>query len=312
MGIVVVGSIALDVLSTPKVKRKQVLGGSAIYASLSLSNFAPVKLVGIIGEDYPNEALELLRSRGIDLAGIEKMAGRTFAWEGEYGEDLAEAKTIDTQLNVFGTFSPKLPEEYRREEAVFLGNISPDLQADVLSQMENPTLAAADTMNLWINTQANALKALLPKIHVFFVNEAEAKALTGERKVLRAAHRLGERGPRLVVIKSGEHGAMAYDSRRGQSYWAPAFPAFEVVDPTGAGDSFAGGFLGILLQSGDPYEPLAVKKALAAGNVMSSFALSALSIDGLAAIGASEVQQRLQVLSEMMAHAPDAFAARLA
>ncbi|MBI2070125.1 MAG: sugar kinase [Elusimicrobia bacterium] len=299
MGIVVVGSVALDVISTPKINRRRVLGGSAVYSALSLSTFTNARLVGVVGEDFPADAVSLLEGRGVDLGGLERKAGLTFSWEGEYTHDLSEAKTLSTNLNVFAEFSPKLPQGFLEEDVVFLGNIDPDLQADVLTQMKSPRLVAADTIDHWLSLKPEALRKLLAKVHVFFLNEKEAKRFSGESKVLRAARAISAWGPRLVVIKSGEHGAMAYDSRTGQCFWSPAFPAYEVVDPTGAGDSFAGGFLGTMAAEPEPFRPALIKKALSVGNVMSSFAISALSVEGLLAASREEIERRLDTLMSM-------------
>lgn len=300
MGIVVVGSIAIDTISTPKVKKQKVWGGSAIYAAVSLSAFVPVRLLGVIGEDYPQEALRMLESRGIDIAGVERKPGRTFAWEGEYGDDLHEATTLATDLNTFADYSPQVPSAYLKEEYLFLGNIDPDLQRNVLGQMHTPKVVATDTMNHWLNLKSEALIRLLPDIDIFFINEQEAKTLSGETKVVRAAHGLAKLGPRLVVIKSGEHGAMAYDGKLKRYYWSPAFPTVEVIDPTGAGDSFAGGFLGSLASQNDPFSNEAVGRALAFGNVMASFAISTLGVEGLAQIEKEKIFNRVNALAYMV------------
>jgi len=299
MGVVIVGSIALDVISTPSVKNRRVLGGSALYAALGLVRFAKARVVGVIGEDFPETAIRKLVSKGIDVKGIERKPGRTFCWEGRYCRNLSEVKTLATRLNVFADFSPRLPHEYRGEEAVFLGNIHPELQKDVLSQMIHPRIVAADTIACWIEGKRRILRDLLKKVHIFFVNESEAKCLSGQSKVIRAAQAISEFGPRLVVVKNGEHGTMAYDGRKKACFWVPAFPTCEIVDPTGAGDTFAGGFLGAMAREKNPFEPLSVKKALLAGSVMSSFAISALSIEGLLNATPQELKRRFQILLAM-------------
>lgn len=301
MGIVIVGSIAIDTISTPKHKKQKVLGGSAVYSAIAASHFAPARLLGVIGHDYPDEALALLQRRGVDLEGVEKAEGLTFTWEGEYNEDLREPRTISVQLNAFADYNPRVPASYAGEEILFLGNIDPDLQLTVFSKMQGPRIVAADTMNHWLDLKIDGLKKLLPKLGIFFINETEAKKLTGERKVIHAALKIGRQGPRLTVIKCGEHGALAWDSQREKCFWEPAYPTFEVVDPTGAGDSFAGGFLGSLASESDPFAPGAVKRALGLGNVLASFAISSLGPNGLLELTKERLTRRLENLAAMSA-----------
>ncbi|MEK7287894.1 MAG: PfkB family carbohydrate kinase [Elusimicrobiota bacterium] len=301
MGIVVVGSIALDTVSTPRHKKQKVLGGSAVYSAIAASHFVNTRLLGIIGEDYPEEALSMLECRGIDLEGVERSAGRTFAWEGEYGDDLREPRTLSVELNAFAGYSPKIPAAYALEEILFLGNIDPDLQSSVFQKMRSPRIVAADTMGHWLDLKLESLKNLLPSLNVFFINESEAKKLAGEGKVVRAAFKIGRQGPHLVVIKCGEYGALAWDSRRERFFWEPAYPTFEVIDPTGAGDSFAGGFLGSLSAESDPYCAEAIKRALAVGNVLASFAISSLGPDGVLGITREGLAGRLANLAAMSA-----------
>ncbi|MEK6543522.1 MAG: PfkB family carbohydrate kinase [Elusimicrobiota bacterium] len=299
MSIVVVGSVALDTVKTPKGVKRGVLGGSAVYASLALSAFIKPKLVGVVGKDFPAAYLKLLRQQGIDVEGLEHLEGKTFAWEGEYDENLSKASTRSTCLNVFGDFAPKIPASYVREKNLFLGNIDPDLQKKVLEQMKAPQLVATDTIDLWITHKAKSLKELLSQIDIFFINNEEAYKLADEKKVIAACRRIAAWGPRLVVVKSGEHGAVAYDGEAKKYYMAPAYPDCEVVDPTGAGDSFAGGFLGSITQEDDPYDPDAIKKALFMGNVLASYTISRFSVEALVGLKQEDLEHRWRILIGM-------------
>ncbi|MFC1521096.1 PfkB family carbohydrate kinase [Elusimicrobiota bacterium] len=299
MGIVVVGSIALDTISTPKIKRNNVLGGSAVYASLALAPFIKPRMLGVVGEDFPKDYINRLHDRGIDTEGVQIMKGKTFAWEGSYGDDLSEACTRSTCLNVFETFDPSVPDSYADEKFLFLGNIDPVLQLRVLKKMKKPKIVATDTIDLWLDTKLDVLKELLHHIDIFFINEKESKKLSGEKKVLTASRKISGWGPRIVVVKSGEHGAQAFHREANRFYMAPAYPGCEVVDPTGAGDSFAGGFLGSLVNEKDPFRDTAIKKALYAGNVLSSYAISTFSVDYLLNLAKEEVESRLKMLTDM-------------
>lgn len=299
MGIVVVGSVALDTISAPAGRRERILGGSAVYSSLALAPFLRPRLVGVVGRDFPTEHRHLLEGNGVDLEGLEELEGDTFTWEGNYDENLAKAHTRATCLNVFGSFSPKLPPSYLNEEFLFLGNIDPDLQKKVLNQMRKPRLVATDTIELWIDYKHAQLKELLAGVQVFFINNEEAYKLTGEKKVILACRRIASWGPRLVVVKSGEHGAIAYDGAVDRYYMAPAYPDCPVVDPTGAGDSFAGGFLGSLLLDGDYYNADSVKRALAMGNVLASYTISQFSVEALLSLTKSTLAERMTKLLDM-------------
>lgn len=268
-GILVVGSVALDSVKTPLGESREALGGSAVYFSLAARLFSKVQLLGVVGTDFPDEHRRMLREREIDLSGLQAVPGKTFRWAGKYTGNLNSAKTLDTQLNVFEKFKPSLTPAQKAAPVVFLANIDPELQFDVLAQMQSPRLVACDTMNYWISSKKPALKELLSRVDIFFVNEDEAKKLTGESNNCRAARRLAEWGPSVVVVKKGEHGALAVAG--GKVHAFPAFPVEDVKDPTGAGDSFAGGFLGYLASAGGSTEVGHVKRAMVYGSVTASF-----------------------------------------
>lgn len=278
MSLIVIGSVALDSVETPFGRRDDVLGGSASFFSTVASFFTPVRLVAVVGEDFPEDHVTFLRQRGIDLAGLTRIpGGRTFRWRGRYGENLNEAHTLETQLNVLEHFDPVLPASYRAAEYVFLANIDPDLQSRVLDQVDKPKFVAADTMNFWIQGKLPALKRLLERLDCLVLNDSEAKQLTGETNISRAARAIRAMGPKQVVIKRGEYGALVFGE---EIFAVPAFPLEEVRDPTGAGDSFAGGFMGHLAATGrNDHE--AVRSAVVMGSVAASFAVEEFSLDGL-------------------------------
>jgi sugar/nucleoside kinase (ribokinase family) len=268
MGILVVGSVALDSVKTPSGMRDDVLGGAATYFSIAASYFAPVSMVAVVGEDFPEEHVSLLHRKGIDTAGLQRVAGKTFRWKGVYHDDINTRTTLDTQLNVFADFSPRLLSSHCSEEYVFLGNINPDLQLSVLEQVRNPKLVACDTMNYWIENAREALLKTLLKTNLLIINDSEARELAGELNIIRAANIILTMGPKVLVIKRGEHGALMFN---GKSFFSvPAFPVEEVMDPTGAGDSFAGGLMGYLAASGAT-DDAALRKAIVFGSVMASF-----------------------------------------
>jgi sugar/nucleoside kinase (ribokinase family) len=260
VSVVVVGSVALDSVKTPFGERTEALGGSAVYFSYSASFFSKVKLVGVVGQDFPSKNLELLRRRKIDLEGLQVSTGDTFRWSGFYEYDLNEAKTLDTRLNVFEKFSPNLPESYRSADCVFLANIDPDLQMRVLRQVRRPKLIAADTMNLWISTKKESLKALCREIDILILNDGEARQLSGKASLIQAGRLIQSWGPKFVVVKKGEHGVLLFSKKN--VFSAPAYPLEEVFDPTGAGDTFAGGFVGYLNKQGNRLdEALFIKRS---------------------------------------------------
>lgn len=294
MGIVVVGSVALDSVKTPFGERANALGGSAVYFSYSARFFTDVKLVGVVGRDFPRAHLELLRRRKIDLTGLQTVDGDTFRWSGYYENDLNEAKTLDTRLNVFERFSPDLPEGHRAADAVFLANIDPDLQLRVLRQVRRPKIVAADTMNLWIATKPDRLKALCKEIDILILNDGEARQFSGKASLIQAGRTIRSWGPRFVVVKKGEHGSLLF-SKRGV-FAAPAFPLEEVFDPTGAGDTFAGGFLGYLNRRGNRLDEASLHEALFYGTVMASFTVEKFSLDRLKTVTPAQIRARLAAL----------------
>jgi sugar/nucleoside kinase (ribokinase family) len=289
MSLIVVGSVALDSVETPFGKRDDVLGGSATFFATAASFFAAPKIVAVVGEDFPAAHLDALRARGVDLEGLTREPGKTFRWRGRYTFQLNEAQTLDTQLNVFQKFAPRLPESYRSAEYVFLGNIHPELQAQVLEQVRSPKLVAADTMNFWINGERAALERTLKRVHLLFVNDAEARQLSGEHNIVRAARAILAMGPDRLVIKRGEYGALLFD--REHVFACPAFPLAEVFDPTGAGDSFAGGFMGHLARV-RTVDQRSLRQAMVLGSVMASFAVEKFSLDRLLELNRQDVDAR--------------------
>ncbi|HEY8279893.1 MAG TPA: PfkB family carbohydrate kinase [Bdellovibrionota bacterium] len=296
--ILAVGSLAFDSVSTPAGKAEKVLGGSLNFFSLSASFFNPLQLVGVVGEDFPNDHLKMLGTRGIDTEGVSVMAGKTFHWTGEYHEDMNEAITLSTQLNVFEHFNPKLPENYRDAEYVFLGNIAPELQMSVLEQVRKPKLIALDSMNFWITGRKDALVKVLPRIDLLTINEGEAKLLSGESNVVTAAEKILTMGPKCVVVKRGEYGAFLF--YQGDIFSAPAVPIRRVVDPTGAGDTFAGGMIGYLASHGVGLDRGALRKAVLTGSVMASFTVEDFSFKRLLKLDRKEIDGRLEQLMATM------------
>ncbi|HAM35133.1 MAG TPA: sugar kinase [Elusimicrobia bacterium] len=267
--IVVVGSVALDSVRTLWGESKEALGGSAVYFSLAARHFARVSVVGVIGKDFPKEHRHMLAEKGIDLGGLKELPGKTFRWVGKFGKDLSDAKTLATHLNVFAKFRPRLTSAQKKSRVVFLANIDPDLQSQVLNQMSGPALVACDTMNYWITSKPEALRRLLSRVNIFFVNEEEAKILSRQPTALAAARVISHWGPKVVVVKKGEHGAlMKVDN---QFYAFPAYPVESVKDPTGAGDTFAGGFMGYLTAAGDYGDVVHLKRAMLYGTALASF-----------------------------------------
>ncbi len=293
MSLLVVGSVAYDSVRTLEGSRERALGGSAVYFSLAASYFTDVSLVGVVGDDFDESHVELLRSRGVDVSGLERVEGRTFHWSGVYSaEDVNERKTLDTQLNVFAEFRPSLSGEHRRSDTVFLANIDPSLQLDVLRQMDvRPKLSALDSMDFWIESRRDDLARVAGEVDTLFVDEGEARLLSGERNIVRAAKTLRRMGPRAIVVKRGEHGVLVADGD--DLFVAPAYPLDRVVDPTGAGDSFAGGFMGALAATGDT-SPDGLRWAAVVGSVMGSFTVQAFSADKLAALTRADIEERFR------------------
>ncbi len=296
--VLVVGSVALDSVETPFGKADDVLGGSGTYFSSSASHFAPVQLVGVVGDDYPVDRLEPLRERGVDLAGLEKMEGSSFRWRGRYRHDLNSAETLETHLGVFSHFRPKIPEAFRRAPFVFLANIDPRLQLQVLEQVEKPRLVACDTMNFWIESRRPDLIELLKHVDLITLNDAEARQLTEHTNLVQAARWILEKGPKHVLIKKGEHGAFMFN--RESVFFAPAYPLESVFDPTGAGDSFAGGFMGYLAAMNDISER-AMRRAVVVGSAMGSFAVEKFSNARLLEITRSDIDARVQEFRQLVA-----------
>lgn len=291
MTVLVVGSVALDSVETPFGKADNVLGGSGTFFSASASHMAPVQLVGVIGNDYPVEALETaFATRPIDISGLEQADGPSFRWRGRYRHDLNVAETLETHLGVFSNFSPKIPERFRRAPFVFLGNIDPRLQLEVLTQVDRPKLVACDTMNFWIESRRPELMKLLQQVDLITLNDAEARQLTEEFNLVKAARWIMDHGPKLVVIKKGEHGAFMFTPS--SVFFAPAYPLESVFDPTGAGDSFAGGFMGYLARSGDISES-SLRRAVVHGSAMGSFAVEKFSVERLVEITPADIRKRV-------------------
>jgi len=267
MSLLVVGSVALDTVETPFGRAEEVLGGSATYFSISASYFTDVNLVAVVGEDFPENHVKLLKTRKIDLRGLATTKGETFRWSGRYGYDLNEAHTLDTRLNVFRDFNPQIPEDYRDSELVFLANIDPELQMNVLHQMKGPKLIACDTMNYWIEGKYDALKRILKEVDILLINDGEARELAKEPNLVRAAQKISSFGPKTLIIKRGEYGALMVNGN--SMFSAPAYPLETVFDPTGAGDSFAGGFLGYLSNTNN-FSENSMRQAIIFGSVMAS------------------------------------------
>ena len=296
--LLVVGSVALDSVETPFGKVKDALGGSATYFSYSASFFTQVRLVGTVGDDFPEVHLRLLKDRGVDLAGLQVARGRTFRWSGAYGYDLNEAKTLDTQLNVFADFRPELGDELRGVPYLFLANIDPELQLGVLRQMrQRPKLVALDTMNFWIQGKREALLRVLREVDVVTINDGEARELAAEPNLVKAARAIAAMGPSTVVVKRGEYGALLLAG--GAFFVVPAYPLESVYDPTGAGDTFAGGFMGYLAAQ-DRIDRGAVRRAMVYGSVMASFTVEDFSLNRLLRLAPDEVGRRYAEFEDLI------------
>jgi sugar/nucleoside kinase (ribokinase family) len=296
--LLVVGSVALDTVQTPFGKVQEALGGSATYFAYSASFFTRVRLVATIGDDFPAEHTTLLRERGVDVSGLQAAPGRTFRWAGEYGYDLNEAKTLDTQLNVFADFRPVLDDWIRKTPYLFLANIDPDLQWDVVRQMaERPRLVALDTMNFWIQGKREALARVLAEVDVVTINDGEARQLAGEPNLVKAARAIAGMGPKIVVVKRGEYGALMVSD--GAFFVIPAFPLESVYDPTGAGDTFAGGFMGYLASRGE-LDRATMRRAMVYGSVMASFTVEDFSLRRLTRLQPAEIEDRYQAFHDLI------------
>lgn len=289
MSILVVGSVALDSIETPFGKKDEILGGSATFFSISASFFDKVDVIATVGEDFPKRHLQLLRDRGIGTDGIAIKKGKTFRWEGRYEYDMNVAHTLATHLNVFQDFAPKIPCGLRNSNILFLANIDPDLQESVLRQVNKPRLIACDSMNHWITSKKKSLEKFLHKVDIFLLNDAEARQFSGEANLIKAAKAIVSKGPKSVVIKKGEHGVIYY-SRSGH-FVAPAYPLENVYDPTGAGDTFAGGVIGYLSKAGKINDAV-IRKSMVYGSIMASFAVEDFSVNRLLGIKMSDINKR--------------------
>ncbi|MCM2263675.1 MAG: PfkB family carbohydrate kinase [Desulfuromonadales bacterium] len=291
MDILVVGSVAFDTVETPFGHGHEVLGGSATYFSTSASFFTGVRLVAVVGEDFPDEHRSFLSSRNIDLTGLQVAPGRTFRWKGRYGYDLNEAQTLETHLNVFEGFQPKLPEDFRDAEVVFLANIDPELQMEVMRQVKRPRLIACDTMNFWIGGKRDALVRTLDQVDILIINEGETRQLANEPNLVKAAKAILALGPKTLVVKRGEYGVLVFGEH--SVFSIPAYPLEEVFDPTGAGDTFAGGFVGYLAATGS-FTDAAIRKATVFGSVMASFTVEDFSLNRLRSVSWQEIEDRFR------------------
>lgn len=290
MSILVVGSIALDTIKTPFGQAAEVLGGSATYFSYAASFFSPVRLVAVVGQDFPQKHFDMLKHRHINLDGLQRTDGKTFRWSGLYEQDMNAAKTLATELNVLQDFRPVVPRSYAATPHIFLANIDPDTQLSLLDAMEAPRLVGCDTMNLWIATKPDSLNRLLKRVDAFLLNDSEARQFTGITNLIKAAYDLLKRGPKVVVIKKGEHGAIL--ATRDFCFVSPAYPVEDVFDPTGAGDCFAGGFFGSLVTMGRFPDETALRRAVIFGTVMASFNVESFSLDRLSRLDNQEVLDR--------------------
>src|SRR6266436_2066339 len=298
MSLLIVGSIALDTVKTPVEEHGDLLGGSASYAAAAASYFSPVKLVGVVGSDFPQSEFDFWKSRKIDTAGVERVEGKTFRWSGEYAWDMNTRETRSTELNVFEKFEPKLPDSYRKTDFALLANIAPALQSHVLKQMEKPRFVVADTMDLWIETTRADLDALLPDVDLLILNDSEAREMTKETSLIKAGRAIRKMGPRYVAIKKGEHGALLFGEN--EFFSAGAYPLEDIHDPTGAGDTFAGGFAGYLaahVQENVTFDVM--RKAVIYGSVLASFCVEAFSLERLRELTQDEIADRYQMFKMM-------------
>ena len=296
MSILVVGSVAFDSISTPFGSAERALGGSATYFSVSASFFSPVQLVAVVGEDFTEEEMKAFEGRPIDTSGLSRVEGKTFFWSGEYGFDLNVAETKDTQLNVFAEFQPKLPEAFRSPDVLFLANIHPDLQLDVLRQAKRPRLVALDTMNYWITSAKPELERVLREVDMLVINEGEVRQLTGEPNILKASRMIHDMGPQTLVLKRGEYGVLLLTPD--SIFTAPAYPLESVFDPTGAGDSFAGGFMGFLASCSE-LTAENYRRAIIFGSVMASFNVESFSLDRLRTLTRKEIDDRYRAFRRL-------------
>jgi sugar/nucleoside kinase (ribokinase family) len=296
MPILVVGSVAYDTVETPFGTAERVLGGSASFFSVAASFFVPVNLVAVVGRDFGDTQLAAFSGRSIDLQGLERADGLTFHWQGKYSYDLNARDTIRTDLNVFEAFRPKIPSSYKKSEYVFLGNIDPALQREVLDQVDRPQVVACDTMNFWIEGHRSDLEKTLAKVDILVINDGEARQLSGEWNIVKAGRAIRSMGPKTLVIKKGEHGVLMFTGEG--AFAAPAYPLEEVFDPTGAGDTFAGGFMGYLAGRGTVGEA-SLRRAVIMGSTLASFAVEAFSLDRLLSVTRAEIDERFRLFKQL-------------
>jgi len=296
VSLLVVGTVALDSVTTPFGTVDNALGGSATYFSTSASYFADVRLVAVIGDDFPHEHTQFLKSKNVDVRGLEVQKGETFRWKGEYGYDLNEAHTLATHLNVLATFKPTIVDDYKNSDIVFLANIDPEIQFDVLRQIEKPKLVACDTMNYWISSKLDALKRILENVDLLTINEAEIRQLSGEASLVKAAKKVQAMGPKSIVVKQGSYGALLFSGH--SIFSAPAYPLESVFDPTGAGDTFAGGFMGYLASTMN-FSEESMRKAVIFGSVMASLNVESFSLDRLRSLDYREIENRYREFKKL-------------
>ncbi len=297
VGLLVVGSIALDSVVTPFGETADALGGAAVFFSMAGAVLHPVQMVGVVGSDFPEEHLRALAARGVDLAGVERQRGESFRWKARYAYDLESRETLETRLGVFAEFRPRIPEAFRSARHVFLANIDPELQLSVLDQVTQPALVACDTMNYWIHSKRDLLLELLRRIDILMVNDTEARELSGDWNIYRAAHWILGRGPKMAVIKQGEHGALLVDPET--TFKVPAYPLQEVFDPTGAGDAFAGGFMAYVARTGElSFDNL--RRAMVYGSAMGSFAVEAFGVQRFETVTGADVRARVHAFRDLV------------
>jgi sugar/nucleoside kinase (ribokinase family) len=293
----IVGSLAFDDLEMPTGTFNDVLGGAATYSSIAASMLTSVRLVGVVGTDFPAAALDDLKTRGVDTAGVEHANGKTFRWRGRYSSDLSSRTTLDTQLNVFADFRPKIPAQFRTTPFVLLGNIHPALQLEVLAQVDKPKLVMADTMNFWIQGEPKLLGEVLAKIDMLVINDEEVRELTGIHNIVKAAADVRKRGPRCVIVKRGEHGALYFDDAG--VFFAPAYPLEDVLDPTGAGDSFAGGLIGYIARVGEA-DHQTLRRAIYFGSALGSFCVEGIGPKRLLDVGPKDLAKRMSAFTTLV------------
>lgn len=298
MSLVIIGSLAFDTIETPYGRREKIVGGSGTYCALAASFFTQPKIVGVVGEDFPEGILEFFKNKKIDTRGIEVQPGKTFYWEACYGDDPNQRSTLRTEPNVFENFRPQLPSDYKKADIVFLANIDPDLQDDILAQFQKPKIVAMDTINFWINTKPEALFRVMEKVNFYFGNEEEIRLLTEEKNLLKAGRKILERGPFLVVIKKGEHGALVL--KKDSVFGVLAHPCEEVHDPTGAGDSFAGGFLGYLDKTKAFGAEREIRRAAVYGSVLASFVIEDFGIERFKSLSLQEIEKRFERFKKLV------------